>query len=45
MNENFEEIQKEVEKKESREAKKKRKKTSVSGKSVFKLQEILKKNK
>ena len=43
MKENFEEIQKNIEKKEERKLKRKHKKSPVSGKSVFELQEILKK--
>lgn len=43
MKKDFEEIQKEIEKKEKQKLKRKSKRGLISGKSVFKLQEILKK--
>lgn len=45
MRNNFEEIEKEIEKKEEERLRRKHKKVQVSGKSVFALQEILKKKK
>jgi len=42
MKRNYKEIQKEIEEKEERGLKRKKKKVIVSGKSIFRLQEILK---
>lgn len=42
MKKNYEEIQKEIEEKEERRIRRKKGKVAVSGKSIFKLQEILK---